>query len=199
MPPFDKFHSMLGHPDPKVEALEIEFTKKRDGRAWNRITAEVGAGWYQNRFLYLAGAEVARLNACMEAWSFLKPEGMHPCHVIGFNAYGTLLVVQTQRDSYSVAVHAIDPIRVTWFSGDDIDIYSLLGTWIPDGRIPGFMNTSIYDEWVAENGPLESGEILAIKKPLPLGGTWDLDNFQPEDIVSYYQSTGPIYAKALGK
>jgi len=190
---------MLGHPSPRVDALEIEFTNKRDGRTWSRIAADVGAGWYKERFLYVAGPEVAPLNACVAAWNFLKPEGIDPCHVIGFNAYGALLLVQTRPDSHSMSVHVVDPIRVAWFQNDGMDIFSLFGTWIPDDRIPGFMNTSIYDEWVAEQGPLQSGEILAIKKPLPLGGTWDLDNFQPEGIASYYQSTGPIYANVLGR
>jgi hypothetical protein len=41
--------------------------------------------------------------------------------------------------------------------------------------------------------------VLGIKVPKGLGGKLELDNLQLDGIVDYYQSTGPIYAKAFAK
>ena len=54
-----------------------------------------------------------------------------------------------------------------------------------------------YDDWLSENGnvEIEAHDILGIKTPVPLGGELVPANLQLENIVDYYRTTGPIYAK----
>ncbi len=55
--PWDKSHARVGQPEPGELPVEIEFTKKRDGRAYNRVMEGVGAGWYSNRFVHGRAAD----------------------------------------------------------------------------------------------------------------------------------------------
>ncbi len=66
--------------------------------------------------------------------------------------------------------------------------------------MPVFLNRSLYNAWVKATGDfLDLDEILGIKVPLPLGGEFIPENFQIENIIEYYQTTGAIYADTLNQ
>jgi hypothetical protein len=94
----------------------------------------------------------------------------------------------------------LDPLAVRYRRYADLDFVGLIGYWLPENELPQFLDQTVYDDWRRQTGSvLGPGQILAPKTPLGLGGTMEVDNFQVEDIVSYYQTTAPIYQKAFAK
>jgi hypothetical protein len=87
---------------------------------------------------------------------------------------------------------------VRFWTDPNLDFTGLLGYWLPKRKLDDFLDTSLYNAWNHTTGDyLELHEILAIKEPKSLGGKMVASNFQIEDMVAYYQSTAPIYAKAI--
>ena len=149
------------------------------------------------RFLFAEGAE--RLKACLKAWDFLVPPNRDRI-VLGRNAHGAILVLHDANDAEKRSVHVLDPFRVLYWTHSDVTLTNLIGTFLPERLIPNFVDDSLYAQWRAANeARLRDDEILAPRKPLGLGGKFDLDNFQREKIVSYYKTTAPIYRKAFAK
>ena len=97
------------------------------------------------------------------------------------------------------SVYLLDALRVEYWTHPGLELHGLVGREMPKGNLPHFFEDEFYREWVAANGELGDGEILAPTTPLSLGGEMETDNFQVEEIVSYYKSTAPIYAKAIGR
>jgi hypothetical protein len=189
------FTDRLGRARPAVPT-DIRFRRDDYQRNWERILRQTGSGWFMNRFLYLFGAGLRSLTACLDAWSFVVPPGKERI-ILGRNAYGTLLVLEDPEDAQSV--YLLDPLRVVYWSDPGLDLLGLIGREMPRGNLPHFFEDGLYRVWVQGDDYLPDTTIIAPIKPLSLGGTMDPTNFQEEEIVSYYQSTAPIYAKAFAK
>ncbi len=160
---------------------------------------QVGSGWYANRFFYLFGEGLEPLRMCLEAWSFVVPYNPERM-IVGRNAYGALLVLENPKTPGPTSrVRILDPLDVAWRTEVDTDFLGLLGYWFPNEALPAtFLDASVHRAWSAATGRvLALDEMLAVRVPLALGGTMEPDNFQVEDIVRYYETSAPIYAKAL--
>jgi len=195
----DAFVAGLGRPDPAA-APGLSFPNPVDQESWDYLYPKVGAGYYLNRFLYLFGENLRSLQPCLEAWSFLMPPGGVRV-ILGRNAYGALLILENANLSGTKSrAHVLDPVGVVYRRNAQAALGNLFGYWLPNKAMPNFFNSNVYDEWIAKSGRyLAEDEILGIKRPPGLGGNLELDNFQPEPIVRYYQTTGPIYAKAFAQ
>jgi len=192
----EKFQKAFGKPDPSApDGLPNDTA----GGFWERLRPEVGSGYFLDRFLYLFGEGLQELTVCLKSWSFIVPS--HEDRVIlGFNAYGSLLVLEDGQDPSKERVYVLDPLHVTYTTRASCDFVGLLGSWLPEQRLPNFFDTSVYTAWGEENGTvLDPREILGIGVPLSLDGEMELENFAPQDIVEYYATTGPTYAKAMRK
>ncbi len=190
------FAQRFGKPDPPAPN-GLDFPTAGARMIWDEVHAVTGSGWFLDRFLYLFGTGLDAFLPCLEAWSFLL-DGRLDSMIVGRNAYGALLVLDDPEKGMSSPVRMLDPLHVRYWGDPNLDMGSLIGTWLPENLIPGFLDTALYDAAVKVAGiemPLDEG--LMIKEPLPLGGTIAADNFQVEDVVEYYRTTGPIYARAL--
>lgn len=194
---FENFIAVMGPPAPAVPP-GLRFKDAGQEFIWENMHAIIGSGWYQSRFFYLFGEGLEELRPCLEAWSFLVPPGPERM-ILGRNAYGALLVYDNpDRPGAAARVRILNPVDVSWYRNPLIDFGGLVGHWFPNRSLPpAFLDKRIYEEWLQRSGRyLEPDEVLAIKVPLSLGGRMELDNFQVENIVKYYRTTGPIYAKA---
>ena len=191
------FIRAIGKPNIQVP-VGIGFANPADQQVWEQIHQEIGAGWYMNRFLYLFGQGLDRLGSCLEAWSFLVKPGKERM-IIGRNAYGALLVAEEPtKQGFTCPMYVLDPLNVRYWTHPSLVFINLLGYWLPENKLPDFLDHSLYDAWAQVTGDvLELNEILAMKEPKPLGGNMVASNFQIEDLEAYYRSTGPIYANAL--
>ena len=115
--------------------------------------------------------------------------------IIGRNAYGSIVFVDN-LDSAKAQLYVVDPLTVSLITDYGLDLWRFIGRYLPQNLIENFLADGVYRKWLAESQlGLELNLALAIKTPLSLGGKMALDNFSVEDIVSYYQSTAPIYAQ----
>ena len=191
----DAFKQRFGKANPQ-EATDIRFTGASYERQWQRTLGKLGSGWFLDGYLFLFGAGLQRLNACASAWSFLVPAGKERI-VVGRNAYGALLIVEEPEDARTV--YLLDPLRVVYWTCPGLDLLALIGRYLPRGDLPHFLEDEIYRHWQQTHGFVSEATMLAPITPLSLGGQMVLQNFQEEDMVSYYESTAPIYAKAFEK
>jgi hypothetical protein len=194
----DTFSKVFGKPTP---AVPPGLTFAGPNLEWESVKSEVGCGWFLNRFLYLFGEGLDELLPCLDAWSFVVPPADGERQVIGRNAYGALLVLENGSDPKKQKVYLLDPVQVQYWTHPQIVLLNLCGNYLPRGRIPGFIDHAAYDKWIKANGDvaLERRDILGVKKPIPLGGKLEPANLQLEDVVTYYQTTAPIYAKAYAE
>jgi hypothetical protein len=189
------FVAAFGRPDPEAPS-GLHFKLSALDERWKGLRREIKSGWYAQRFLYLFGEGLDHLEPCLDAWAFLVPPNRDRM-ILGRNAHGTLLVLH-DANTAEPSVHVLDPYRVAYWSNPDLAFINLLGYWLPEDQIPHFRERTVYDAWVKANGrPPADGMILAPKRPEGLGAPFDLTNFQEEEIVSFYQTTGPVYAKAF--
>lgn len=190
----DTFHAAFGDPDPSTaDGLPPELALG----AWGRWGKTTGAGWFDDRFLFLFGPGLEALEACLEAWSFLVPPPDGNRVILGYNAYGAILVHESKGAVDLVKV--LNPLDVTYFANANLNLHSLVGSWLPERRLPRFFDKKVYAEWQRQHdgAALDDREILGIGVPLSLEGTLTLDNFAPQDIVEYYQQAAPAYARAF--
>lgn len=165
---------------------------------WPIYRKKIGAGFFLDRFLYLFGEGVERLEECLEAWSFLVPP-VEDRVILGYNAYGAILVLEHGQDADREMVKVLNPLTVQYWGDRNLTFGSLIGSWLPERRIPRFFDTSVYEEHREEHGDLDPFEILGIGVPLTLDGKMELDNFARQDIVAYYRDAAPAYKKAFAK
>jgi hypothetical protein len=179
---------------PKPRAKPMRFPHETMQTLWEFIHREIGAGYFRDGFLYLFGEYVDELAPCLEAWSFLLPPMKQPV-VLGHNAYGALLVMpDTTKDNPRIGI--LDPNRVSWNHHADLDLGGLLGAWLPAGMLRTFTDDAHYRALRARGlDRLPEGVILAPKTAIALGGDDDVDNLWPQEIVTYYEVTGPVYRK----
>lgn len=196
----EAFRGLFGAPDPAHKSgMPFDGESNGAGRIWaSSMSAEIGAGFFMNRFLYLFGEELPKLQPCLKAWSFLIPDDGKERYVIGKNAYGSLLVIENPNADGLPPVGLLDTTTVEYWTEPDLVFGSLLGWWLPRKKLPNFFKSELYDKWAAKSKePLEVDEILGMTVPLSLGGTWKASNFEVRDIVEYYETTGPTYKAAF--
>lgn len=192
------FVPVFGKPNPKVpNAIHIEEPYRRS-RLWAINQKDVGAGWFMNRFLYLFGSGLERLIPCLEEWSFLIPPSDDRI-ILGRNAYGALLILDDPQSEQG-QLGVLDPFQLVYWTHANMNFENLLGLWLPKKMIPGFLDTKLYDAWIKKRGSyLEDDFILAPTLPAGLGGEMEASNFQEEEIVTFYETRGPTYAKTFAK
>ena len=191
------FKSAFGKPDPEAPN-GVLFTSSGLADEWSTLRREIRSGWFQDRFLYLFGDGLMALLPCLDAWSFVVPPNRDRI-VLGRNAHGALLVLD-DANSGQGTVHVLDPFRVVYWTDPNLALMNLIARWLPEDRIPHFRDDRVYRQWQTQTDALLDGdEMLAPRTPEGLDGTLSLANLQPEPIVEYYETTGPIYAKAFAK
>lgn len=197
---FETLYGAIGTPEPE-EGIAMPFDGSNStGRWWQDMLDEgdVKAGFFLNRFLYLFGEQLPKLQPCLKAWSFLLPKDKE-LYVIGKNAYGALLVVEDPNgQTPQTWAGVLDPTAVEYFREEDLAFGNLLGWWIPNKKVPRFLDTGLYEAWAATSTePMEADEILGMTIPTPLGGKWAADNFIHQNIVDYYEGTASAIKKAV--
>jgi len=187
------FISTFGKPDPAVPC-GISFKGHNLAFFWDELQQEIGSGWFLDRFVYLFGEGLDDFQVCLDAWRFLLPDNKERM-VVGKNAYGAMLVAEEpSKHALSSPIGILDPLTVSYQTDPNLIFSNLIGFYLPEKKLSQFLNTSLYDAWRKTlNDELELHEILAIKVPLTLGGKMEASNFQPENIVDYYQTTADIY------
>lgn len=195
-PSKEAFHQAFGA--PSIPAAPMHFKDIGLEGAMARQFARNGAGWYLGRMFYLLGEGLEALESCVQAWSFLLPPALTEWVIIGFNAYGEILVMDEHGAQGTLSpVGALSPLTVSYLRHPDLNIFSLLADWLPNRKLGGFVDTSVYRAFLESSGRLlDDHEILGIRTALPLGGEMQLANFRPMSIFEYYQTTAPAYAKA---
>jgi hypothetical protein len=192
------FTGVFGKPNPSTPNT-IHFNDVALEAGWELRVKKIGAGWFKNRFLYFFGPGLDRLMPCLEAWSFIVPPTKRERTIVGRNAYGALVVVEDGDDEDNTC-HVLDPYLMVYWGNPNMHLLNFLGNFLPNDEIPGFLDDTLYQAWIkVRKKPLEDDMILAPKVPWGLGGQMDPENFQEEEIVDYYQTTGPIFAKAYAK
>jgi hypothetical protein len=189
----DAFVAAIGRPEPaappglRFDSSEQEF--------WESVHAEIGAGFFLGGFLYLFGEGLEELLPCLRHWSFLVP-GLERPMVVGYNAFGTLLVV-TDRAAIAPRLGVLDPARAVWWAPPALDFFGLMGAFLPQDRIPHFLERGPFEAWRARGGrQLRRGEMLSLVEPAALGGAFVPENFRVTDIGRYYEVSGPVLAEA---
>lgn len=192
----EAFIQAYGMPDPSVPC-RLRFTRPWDQELMNALLAEFGSGHYRDGFFSLLGEDLVSADALLESWRFILPDEV-PRLVVGRNAYGVLLVIEDlEKDGSRSQLCVLDPIRVSYHRDENWRLLNGLVTWLPT-HYPNFMNDAIYRAHRAEGGErLRANEILAIKAPTSLGGAFAPDNFQVEDMFTYFAQTAVIYQEAL--
>ncbi len=188
----ESFTKVFGKPDPAAP-------NGIDYRIWNKVLyAEIGAGWFNDGFLYLFGEGMQFMQQCLDAWSFL----VHPCDdrmIVGRNAYGALLVLDNKNTPTHERMWILDPFTVTFATNDTLDFVSTIARALPRGELAAFVDDRAYRQWRLENDVERLGldDVLGIMVPKALGGELTSSNLQLDGIVDYYRTTASIYAKAF--
>lgn len=192
----DNFVKAFGKPDPSLPQA-MHFTNGAAQVIWKQFK-RIGAGGFKDRFLHLFCEGLEELQPCLDAWSFLVPPGHADRMIIGRNAYGAILVLEDGNYPGKEQVHVLDPTTVTYWTDPNFTLMSVIERRLPKDELRNFLDDGLYRKWVQKNKVRpEMQDILGLKQPLPLGGTMELDNVQLENIVEYYESSAPIYAKAF--
>jgi hypothetical protein len=189
----DLFTKNLGKPLQDTE-LGFKFPMEWDQVVLDDLYQEIGAGWFLDGFIYLLGPAVEGMNRYLDDWAFLFGDAVSR-QVIGWNAYGSLLVIEEAEDLGTVAmIGMIDTLNVRYFRDPNLDFMGLFGNWLPQKKLPGFLDDHVYQAYrAAGNAPLEIGEILGIIHPLSLDGKFELANFQKEPLRDYFSEVTKIY------
>jgi hypothetical protein len=188
------FTEAFGQADTTAEPLQFTEQFLQEDWLWRQQT--MTAGWFLGHYFYLFGQGLERMNPCLEAWSFILPPAKER-RIIGYNAYGALLVLENETDEGLVApVCLLDPTRVIYWKNEECVYGTLLTRWLPKKLIPHFFDTIVYKQWLeSANRFLDTDEILGIRAAVSLGGEMNSDNFTAMNIIEYYRITGPVYAK----
>ncbi|MCC2545567.1 hypothetical protein LJY25_03855 [Hymenobacter sp. BT175] len=179
------FVLQLGHPAPATPPADF-FADKFDKSLWRMMYDEVGSGWYRNRFLYLFGAGLPPVQLFLEAWAAKLAPGVERI-LIGYNAHGLLLLAENPTEEGTDApILLLDPARGTVWREEGLDFTSLISDWLPENRIPHFLDQAGYDAYVTQHGFLAPGQVLALPGALHPGEAPDAA-YQPEELLSYHQ------------
>lgn len=189
----EAFIERFGPPAPAAKP-GLRFADETSQETWERLTKEIGAGWYLDGFVYLWGEGLDALQPCLDAWEFMLPPAKER-RVVGRNAYGALLVAEeVSEQGYTCPAGLLDPVQVRYWHDPNVGFINLIGHYLPKDKVPGFLDGRLYEAWHSTTGDrLELTEGLMIKTPLSLGGKIEAENFQLEPLVAYYEATAEIY------
>jgi hypothetical protein len=191
------FVAGLGKPSPATKNA-IRLPNRADNALWKLIAPELKAGWFLDRFVYLFGPGLEKLERCLKAWSFLVPPKSDRI-ILGCNVHGAIVVMDDSKADQP-SIHVLEPYVVTFWTHRHLGLESFLATWLPKRRIPYFLDDAVYSAWRTLTGEyLSDDAILAPKVPRDLGGERNLENFQVENIYEYYETTATAYTKHAGK
>ena len=193
----ENFIKAIGRPDPKVPN-GLQFAEDWYQDLWDDIHKKIKSGWFLDGFLYLFGEGLNDLKPCLDAWSFLVPPHDDRM-IIGRNAYGAILTLESPCDPYNQRVRVLDPWTLTYFVDANLNLTSLISRALPQRELVHFQDDRAYREWRERNDVQRLGldDVLGIKVPKPLGGKLEANNLQLDGIVDYYRETAPIYAEAF--
>lgn len=188
------FVQAMGHPDPRHPIGPIP----GDSEAWRMLTEQIGAGWFLGGRIYLFGAWIEGLDSCLEAWRFLIPADRER-RVVGYSALGSLIVLeQPSRLGFEAPLAVLDPFLLTYGGPSRLILHDLFRgrahELVPAALPAAEVTTGLGTVPQPRLGPREA---LVPIQPRPLGGRCVLENFQREDLLDYYRSTGEIYARHL--
>ncbi|MGZ3420794.1 MAG: leucine-rich repeat domain-containing protein [Polyangiales bacterium] len=185
--------SSLGKPDPKARPL-ADVPGSPGGQLLVRsIAKDVGAGWFDRGFVYLFGEEVARLSACLDAWKWLLPEHGRRA-VLGHNAYGALLVLETSEGLPVVRI--LDPVLLTYYAPIRDLLPSFVESRLAKRDLTFFCQRGLHDAWRARTKKrLLDGQMLPVRMPKAEGGLRDANALEPVDIVAHYRATSKAFAR----
>lgn len=192
------FVNGMGASSSPEEKCSIGFEKSIQQSIWERLIGEIGVGYFQNGFFYLFGEQLTRLSPILHHWNFLLDQNVEYT-LLGMNKMAFLILGEDlHRRGMASQISIVDPFHVTLQRNPQIKLLNFVGRWLPDGMIPYLNDSRIYEAFSsATDSPLHFEEIIAMKTPLSLGGSFQADNFTVEPILSYFQSTGEIYSKNL--
>jgi hypothetical protein len=182
----------LGRPNPRLPS-GLHFNDPLKQVLWEQVYGEIGAGWFLDRFVYLFGPGLERLQPCLDAWPSLVPSGHPDRMILGRNAYGAVLVME-HEGPIDETTHLLDPATGRYWTDERIGLMNLFGAWLPQGLIPGFLDREPYRAWVQANGPLGDDEILAPITPLARGGAMTPENLERRDVVDYHRAAAAAFA-----
>jgi hypothetical protein len=188
----------LGRPIPRLEN-GLHFNDPLKQALWEQVYAEIGAGWFLDRFVYLFGPGLERLQPCLEAWSFAITPGHPDRMILGRNAYGALLVME-HEGPVDETVSLLDPLTGQYWTDERIGLMNLFGAWLPRGLIPGFLDDrGPHSTWVQAHGPLGDDEVLAPIKPLSRGGPLAAENLERREITAYHRMAAAAFTPDDGR
>lgn len=192
----DQFIEKIGKPGESSK-LGFEFSMEWDQIVLEDLFNEIGAGYFQDKFLYLLGEEVTKLNTCLKHWHFIFDDNIDR-KVVGRNAHGSLLIIENESELGTTApIGYLDVLNCSYSTSPELDFMGLFGNWLPNNRLGNFLDNSIFKSLMAnDNLILSKHEIVAIKVPLKLGGEIHLENFQIENIFEYHESIAQVYKNA---
>jgi hypothetical protein len=194
----EQFIRGLGRPAPATRNA-IHFQEEFVNMLWESVAPDVGAGWFLDRFVYLFGPGLERLHRCLDAWPALVPPNHPDRMVLGYNVHGAILVLENGNSAVP-QVYLLEPYVGAYWTHEDIAFENLLGMWLPERRLPYFLDTGVYEAWRGlTDRYLPEDTILAPKVPRDLGGERTLENFQVEDLFEFHESAGAIHAKAAAR
>lgn len=191
----NNFKNKIGAPQ-KEENTHITFKKSIPQTIWERMIQEIGCGSFNNGFFYLFGEKLTELEKIKEYWSFLLRDDI-VYTIIGFNKMGFIILAENLMEKgMASSISIIDPFHVRIYKNGEVKLLNFIGRWLPDGLIPNLNDDHLYRATLQEiEEELDFQEIIAIKKPLSLGGEMIAENFGIENIQEFYKSTGEIYSK----
>ncbi len=203
---YEPFLEVWGEPEVRTEP-GVFFTLGESGYFdWQWFESECGCGIYGGNFLHVGTPAVAELSSCLDSWNFILP-GDPRRQVLARNGYGDLLLVAPNEQNGDSGL-VLSPRRAELAPPHSLAnlrssiLFYLTSDPMPPGvPIAGpFVDRELYDRFVAERRggqALAESEALLPVLPYPLGGKHELDNFQVQDLKSFYSEVGAIYGKAF--
>lgn len=181
----------LGRPRPRRPS-GLTFHDPLKQELWKQVYADIGAGWFLDRFVYLFGPGLERLQPCLDAWSPVVAPGHPDRMILGRNAYGAVLVME-HAGPVDETTFLLDPAVGSYWTDPRIGLMNLFGAWLPRGLIPGFLDRAPYAAWVKQHGPLGDDEVLAPITPLWEGGLMTPENLERRDMLEYCQAAAAAF------
>lgn len=184
-----------------IGSLQNLFTQTFDKMLIENVVSDINYGWFKNRFYLLLSSELENCKECVNEWNFLIPKDGKTRTVFGRNAYGAIFMLEDVEIKGTAAqVGILNPFIVSYTSDEHCVFMNNLGYWMPkNAHHFSASNSAIYDSAFGKSTFLNTDEILAPKIPEPLGGKFEMQNFQVEPIIDYYKSTAKIYKQIKDK
>lgn len=127
-----QYVDILKHADPALRP-GLRFRDALVASFWKQVHAEIGAGWFADRYLLLFSEGVARYERCVAAWGVLTGPADSRM-ILGRNAYGALLVLDGASKLTTHRVRVLDPFQLTFAGPARASFLDLFAKEIPLAR-----------------------------------------------------------------